>query len=188
MTKSEWRQVLLQKRRLLSASDRKTFSQVIAETLLTLPEWRNAKTIGCYLSLSDEVSTRLFIQTGLAQKKAFAAPVIQPSARSLEFSLFNGFEELISGPHNILQPKNHLKYIFKNTDLMIVPGVGFDLSGTRLGYGGGFYDRYLKTCPALTIGLGFECQLVPLLPKTDDDVCVSRLITEKRVAVFQPPG
>jgi 5-formyltetrahydrofolate cyclo-ligase len=84
----------------------------------------------------------------------------------------------------IWQPPQDHPVGAEQLDLLIVPGVGFDRTGHRLGYGGGFYDHYLEHYPGWTIGLGFDCQLVDALPRQPHDHPIRMLITEKGVLRF----
>lgn len=185
MNKIEIRRRLLAARRALSPADRSLFGHRIAERIAAMPAWRAADCIGCYLSLPDEVPTLELIQQALSAGKTVAAPVTHWQEKRLTFQRVRNLSEMDLGPMGILQPRGETMAPEK-IDLMLVPGVGFDLKGFRLGYGQGFYDRYLADYPGPTLGLAFDLQIVPELPVSGTDVPVRQIATEVRI--YQPPA
>jgi 5-formyltetrahydrofolate cyclo-ligase len=93
--------------------------------------------------------------------------------------------DLRMGNYNILEPREEcLRPVSpERLDVVLMPGVAFDLTGGRLGYGGGYYDRFLESCSprCLLIALAFELQIVEHVPCADHDIHIHKIVTEKRV-------
>jgi 5-formyltetrahydrofolate cyclo-ligase len=180
VSKTAIREKLLRARRALQPEARRSFSRRIVQQVLVLPEWSFSQCIGIYLSLPDEVSTTGLVHAAISAGKTLAAPVINLKTRSLVFRSFNNPDDLRPGPRGILQPVNGSVIVPEKIALLIIPGVGFDLNCHRLGYGKGFYDRFLPECPGFRLGLAFEVQLIDSLPTTPLDQPLHRVLTEKR--------
>ncbi|MEW6517191.1 MAG: 5-formyltetrahydrofolate cyclo-ligase [candidate division FCPU426 bacterium] len=186
MEKQEWRQHFLQARRSLSALQRISFSAAIHRQVLNHPAWHRARTIGFYFAFPDEVQTHSLLQSAWKRGKKIAAPVINRWRQNIEFRLLSSIPPWPL-PHKqmtrlpIMQPLPA-----ERLDLVLVPGVGFDERGIRLGFGKGYYDRFFKSCRAFRMGLAYESQLTSCLPSREWDVPVDCLITEKRSIVTAP--
>jgi len=158
----------------------------IIQRLLKLDEYRYASTIMTYLDFRNEVRTGELVKRAMADGKRVAVPLTDQSSGMLTPSSLNFYpDELEPGAWGILEPK--LKCVRpldpRELDLIVVPGVAFDRRGNRLGYGGGFYDRFLqRTSPeALYIAPAYEMQLCDRVPQSSEDVRMHCLITEERV-------
>jgi 5-formyltetrahydrofolate cyclo-ligase len=180
MDKALLRQRLQTARSALTVAERQRYGQAISAALFALPVWQAANLVACYLSLPDEVPTQPVIQAAWRAGKRVAAPVTNLSSGDLTFHSFRSPEELRAGPLGILQPNGN-PVPLEQIDLMVVPGVGFDLKGNRLGFGRGFYDRVLTAYRGPSIGLAFEVQLVTELPVTPRDRPVDQVLTEQRI-------
>ncbi len=180
MTKAEIRSKM--KERLLSQGkeEKREKDRIIKEKLSALPEFKESKTIGFYISLASEVDTVALIDEALRAGKTVLAPVI--AGDDLRFHRIEDRKaDLAEGPCGILQPKKSREKPFPNDqmDLVIVPGVAFSKEGARLGKGRGFYDRFLKDLPRRVkrIGLAYDLQIIQDLPVTPQDVPVDTVIT-----------
>jgi 5-formyltetrahydrofolate cyclo-ligase len=172
-------------------------SSQIQDVLLELPEFRNAKTVSFYVTKpgSGEVDTEHMIKASLRMGKRVLLPVVEKTAKRLALSELMDFEaELAPGAFNVPEPKPEYRRPTpaSECDLIIVPGVAFDLHGHRLGFGGGYYDRFLREVASLRlgipfVGLAYELQVVDSLPHTGHDVAVHILVTEKRILRFRAP-
>jgi 5-formyltetrahydrofolate cyclo-ligase len=180
MDKTALRRELLGMRRSIPENDRERLGEQIRGRVLELPEWKNARTVGCYLALSDEVPTRELVSQAWAEGKVVAAPVIRPDRKDMRFHIFTSWSQLRAGPMNIEEPVAGEQLPPERLDLLLVPGVGFDLRGYRLGYGKGFFDRFLGRFTGWSVGLAFEVQIVPELVLTPSDRPVNLVITERR--------
>ncbi|ACI20144.1 5-formyltetrahydrofolate cyclo-ligase [Dictyoglomus thermophilum] len=170
------RKELKEKRRKIEEKEEK--SHQIFHNLQKLTIWKNAKIINTYVSLEDEVDTRFIIYHGLIEGKRIFCPIIVKD--DLKFGEIFSFNDLKKGPLGILQPEKST--IVKHFDLIIVPGIAFDKRGYRIGYGKGYYDKFLnKMKETIKIGLTFDDLLFEELPYEDHDQKVDIVITEKRI-------
>lgn len=198
--KVELRQKILSTRKALSDVERARESQLLAEQLFALPVWQAAKCVGLYASAPDEVVTDSIIQSALDNGKIVALPKVTSNPvipaqvgiqktnnqqSTLIWHTIASLDDLEIGAFGIREPKIRTRDEGQGTkevaglaslDLLLVPGVAFDLAGGRLGYGGGFYDRTLQnfTCP--TISLALRCQIVHEVPMEAHDVRVGQVI------------
>jgi len=160
-------------------------SLAIARQVFRLPEVAAASRLMFYAAVNSEVDTWPMIKQALRENKLVCLPAVEKSTRLLQaFQVRDLEQDLRVGSLGIREPRNDRCPIFTPQDLqvVIVPGVGFDLEGFRLGYGGGYYDRFLRQVPkAKFIALAFECQIVPRLPREEHDIPVHVLVTKERV-------
>jgi 5-formyltetrahydrofolate cyclo-ligase len=158
-------------------------SRIIKERLYSLDDYKESIIILFYVSYDNEVSTHDMIKETLKKGKRVIVPFIDED-RSMLLSELRRWSELTLGAYNILQPKReYLRVVDPDEiDLIIVPGIGFDMHGNRIGHGFGYYDDLLKkTKKAKKYGLAFESQIIDLVPCEKHDVKVDRIITEERV-------
>lgn len=141
--------------------------------------WKNAKTVAMYMAIRNEVDCSLLLQKAKAEGKQILLPkIVEQAARKMEFVLFQ--DALQPGPWGIMEPVGPPANM--KIDLLIAPGAAFDLNGNRLGYGGGFYDRYITNHPQLigkVVGLCRAFQIVPNVPVDNLDKPVNALCSEK---------
>lgn len=158
-------------------------SEKISENLNRIEEFQNASHILFYVSFNGEVHTHTLIKKALSSNKKVYVPILETKNYTLTISKLHQFTDLIPGTYGILEPKKekrnsiHLKQI----ETIIVPGVGFDHKGHRLGQGGGYYDWLLTRTNATSIGLAFEFQIKKTIPVEPHDQQVDFIVTEKRV-------
>lgn len=182
--KSEIRTEVLKQRRELPKDQCRADSIVIAKRLLSLKKVQKAETIFLYASYKNEVGTKKLIQKLLSMKKKVALPRVRE--KEMDFFLIRSWEELVLGYQEILEPDGAGQIVVPTKDdVMILPGVVFDRKGNRIGYGGGYYDRYLEqhanTLPCL-IGIGYEMQIFSdIIPAETFDRQVDFVVTEKKV-------
>ncbi len=159
----------------------------IEKRLLGLSDFGRAKTILFYASIKNEVQTLAAIKRALALGKRVVLPVTEHGSKELGLYELTSADELKAGHLGIPEPSRSKKVDPADIDLIIVPGVAFDLHGDRLGYGIGYYDRLLKKTTAHKIALAFDFQVVPALPREEHDVRVDKIITESGVIECRPP-
>jgi 5-formyltetrahydrofolate cyclo-ligase len=169
-------------------------SALIKKSLFGLPEFARARTIAFYVAKksNNEVETEEMIRESLAVGKRVLVPVVDKASGKILFHELQDYDsELSPGAYGIPEPKPACRRIVRasESEVVIVPGLAFDLQGHRLGYGGGYYDRLLRELTSrrpspLFIGLAYEFQVVDRLPRTHRDVPVDILVTEKRVLHF----
>ncbi|MCM8771892.1 MAG: 5-formyltetrahydrofolate cyclo-ligase [Candidatus Omnitrophica bacterium] len=158
-------------------------SRKIQEFFLLSEFYKNSKIIFTYFHFDKEVKTDLIIEKSLEEKKVVCIPYIDWKNKIIIPSIINSFRD-IDTSRKIPAPKT-LNLLDKNLiDIIIVPGVAFDIYKNRIGMGGGFYDRFLKEVPSKIkkISFAFEFQvLTKRLPVNEEDVKVDAIITEKRI-------
>ncbi|HQP91111.1 MAG TPA: 5-formyltetrahydrofolate cyclo-ligase [Candidatus Omnitrophota bacterium] len=180
--KKEIRQVVLKKLKNHKEEERLKKSSKIAGKLFLLKEYLKAKTVLFYLSFDGEVDTLRMIKDAMKQGKKVAVPAILKEARELVPSILEDLDaDLKGGPYGVLHPRE--EYIrpipLEKIDLVIVPGLAFDVAGNRLGRGMGYYDRFLSRLPKDTpvIGLAFDFQIIDDFPPLEPhDLSVSKVL------------
>ncbi|MCL2337940.1 MAG: 5-formyltetrahydrofolate cyclo-ligase [Firmicutes bacterium] len=188
--KKELRKSVLSARNRLTAEEIKDNSHAVGDRFLTLEAYLRANTVMAYVNFSSEVQTGTIIRDALHRGKKVVVPITDVANKKLTPSQLLHFpEDLIPGTWGILEPRPECVRPVQpaEIDLVIVPGVAFDTSGNRLGYGGGFYDRFLlHTKPdCLYAALAFEMQIRPNVYPGEYDLPVHLLCTEKRVLDFR---
>ena len=184
LEKQRLREEHLAAREALSEQERSVLDNRITQKLLATSEYAEATTVLTYVSVSSEVSTRMFIECALRDGKTVAVPRCLPG-HCLEFVAIASLEQLVAAPFNLLEPAKELPAVTedqKNNSICIVPALLVDTKGYRLGYGAGFYDRFLSTYPGKKICLAYQQNLSQtMLPHTASDVAVDVVITESDV-------
>ena len=184
LQKQRLREERLAAREALSEQERSVLDGRITQKLLATSEYAEATTVLTYVSVSSEVSTRMFIEYALRDGKTVAVPRCLPG-HCLEFVAIASLEQLVAAPFNLLEPAKELSALTedqKNNSICIVPALLVDTKGYRLGYGAGFYDRFLSTYPGKKICLAYQQSLSrTTLPHTAFDVAVDLVITESEV-------
>lgn len=181
-TKKSLREKILTLLRNHKEEDRVAKSRIIFDKLLKLPEFRKALTILFYFPFDGEVNTVEMIKQAQKLGKRIGLPRIMKGKKRIIPAIVHSVEEdLEPGPYGIKQPKRgRLQALDVQTlDMVVVPGVAFDKCNNRLGRGGGYYDRFLKSLSSFTptVGLAFDFQIVDYLPQQKEhDIPVSRVL------------
>lgn len=176
MTKKELRRQLLSLRASLGKDKQREFSKQIWENVEKLEEFKKANKIGVYLDFGSEVKTFSYLEK-LTRKKEIFVPRLR--GKEMDFVRFNGPEGLKAGAYGILEPIEGKICPPEELELILAPGLGFTLEGGRLGYGGGYYDKYLTQTRAAVFALAFEIQILDKLPIESWDYPLDGLISEK---------
>ena len=184
LEKQRLREERLAARETLSEQERSVLDDRITQKLLATSEYVEATTVLTYVSVSSEVSTRMIIESALRDGKTVAVPRCLPG-HCLEFVAIASLEQLVAAPFNLLEPSRELPALTEDqmsNAICIVPALLVDTKGYRLGYGAGFYDRFLSTYPGKKICLAYQQNLSrTMLPHTAFDVAVDLVITESDV-------
>jgi len=171
MRKKELRQEALQKRK---AAYSLSASILICKRAASLPVFQKASTVMLYLPTKTEVDTSyLFSVCHRYGKKIYTPRVLDEKNMQAAFVDGTGFRQ---GAFGIWEPFGEAG---NEIDLIFVPGVLFDKNGNRIGYGKGYYDRFLQNQNATTVGLAFSCQVVPSLPADAHDIRMDIVLTEE---------
>ena len=178
-TKKQIRQEIFARRRAVSDEQILEDSRKIFETVRSLPEYRNASAVYAYMDCRHEVMTGEFIRSAWADGKTVAVPKVE--GRDMEFFVIDDFSQLSEGYYGIQEPVSGEAARAEDA-LMILPGVAFDRKRRRIGYGGGFYDRYLSVHRRhRTVAVAFEFQLMEEVPSEPTDILPEILVTERHV-------
>lgn len=180
------RQEVISKRKRLNEEEIKEKSEAIASKLLNLPQYRSCDNLLIYADAKGEVKTDDIINKALNSGKRVYLP-LTAADYSMDFYRIDSLHDLECGEFGIMSPKeDHLK-LLKASDIgsksiCVVPGVAFDKQGNRLGYGKGFYDRYLgrMKIPFL-IGLSYEFQITESIDAGKYDIPMNMIITENNI-------
>ena len=178
MDKKALRREIGAKKRALSAAEIEARSAILADKLYATGQYRQARSLYAYLSFNQEVRTSPIIQRAWADGKRVAVPKVVGD--DMVFIWIDSFDNLApQGAFNITEPIENGPVASDETALILMPGLAFDPQGHRVGYGGGFYDRYLAAQPHHpTVALCYDFQLYDHLDVEDHDVFVDVVITE----------
>lgn len=164
----------------LSANEKRQIEQRLANQLFATEIWRQATTIGITYATDVEWDTTLIIERAWQEKKTIAMPKVDPAKKQMFFYRIKSFNDLAIGYAKIKEPiVEQTEMIAKEQiDLLIVPGVVFDEQGYRIGFGGGYYDRFLADFKQTTVSLVSNLQLMKQIPTEKHDIPVQYIITE----------
>jgi 5-formyltetrahydrofolate cyclo-ligase len=167
----------------LSKPTYEDYSYKIAKNLYDQEDWIQAKVIGVTISKQPEVDTYQIIRRAWESGKVVVAPKCHPKEKILTFHKITQFSQLESVFYGLLEPVIEKTVEVKpyDIDLLMVPGLAYTREGYRLGFGGGYYDRYLPNFKGKTISLAFHFQVIPQFPIEKHDIPVSKLITNDEV-------
>ncbi len=163
-------------------------SRIVFEKLKELSEYKSADNILVFVSTKSEIDTTEYIEQILFQKeKNIYVPKVDVSTKTMDFYKIESFDDLAESYMGILEPVSGEKYVpnSKHKDLCLIPGLCFDESGYRLGYGGGFYDKYLCDCDITKVMIAFSEQKSTVPLNIDElDVKMNYCITDERIYCF----
>ena len=179
--KTTIRELMKQKRQDLDEPAFLLYSRAIYNTLVHLPVFVQADCIGIYISTDHEVDTRQLI-SDYVKEKQICVPKVH--GRTMDFYHINDLNETKPGVFGILEPVTDERVTPEKIDLMIVPLLAYDHAGNRIGYGGGYYDRYLSDvhCPAIALAFSFQ-EMAAIAPEVHDQP-LTALINEKGLISF----
>lgn len=181
--KTELRNAAKEFRQKLLKENKDKLDKKITDSFLSLPEYRKAETVLCYVSTEIEVDTFDIMKAVLSDNKKLAVPKCVDGTRFMDFYYIESFSQLEKGTFGVLEPKPGIckKLEDLSHGLCIVPALMFDTSGFRLGYGKGYYDRYLSKFGGLTAGLAYEGGIKLKLPHGKHDKKTDIIISEKNI-------
>ncbi len=184
-TKIAIRKMIVQKREELGGLEKEEKNIAIAQRLFGMDEFKKSKTIFCFLSTSFEVQTERIIRESLRLGKQVLVPLLEPGGENLKASRIPSMDiDFVIGEYGVRQPAPKFRNIvpFANIDFVVVPGLAFDNFGNRIGYGGGFYDKFFKkiTRDVSRVAVSYDFQLFNLVPHSHSDEPVHFLITETK--------
>ena len=177
---------MLKKRQLLSEIE---ISDAEIQMLKILQNWdffKKANSIHIYISKKYEPKTSKIIKFCWNKSKVVNVPCVIPGTETLFHSELNSFNDLSKGDFGVLEPspKKRIASKTESFDLIIVPGIAFDINGGRIGYGKGFYDRFLVQTKAFRLALAFDFQVIESIPTELHDVPMNGIITESKILLI----
>ena len=178
------RNKILSRRDSLNIKEKESIDNSIFNKLISTDLYKKSKSIFIYLSFGTEIDTKKIINRAFQDKKEVYIPKIYKKDKSMKAIRLNSFEDLNKNSMGILEPIDDSDYINKEEiDLIIVPGVVFDLNGNRIGYGGGYYDRYLEDIKKVSnkVALAYDLQIVDFIDPEAHDISVDYIITNTKV-------
>ena len=176
--KSELRKQVLQEMKAISQEQKQFIDQALTEQLLQHPFYQEAKVIATYLSFPHEFQTQELIEQALKDGKKVLIPKTYPKGR-MNFVVYDP-QQLVKTSFGLLEPQGDLEVVdASQIDLIHVPGLAFTTEGYRIGYGGGYYDRYLKHFSGNTLSTVYPCQIRDFIPE-DHDIPVQEVLVDER--------
>jgi 5-formyltetrahydrofolate cyclo-ligase len=179
------RKQVLSVRNQLSGKEVQTLSESIFNNLTESSFFTDAAHVMVYLDFKGEVQTDAVINHCLAQGKKVYIPICIPETHEISISRITSLEDLETGHFGIREPKlQHIRLGDSSLiDLVLVPGVAFDKKGNRIGFGAGYYDRFLKRLKegAVSAALAYSFQIVDHIPSDEYDIPVDYIVTEKGI-------
>lgn len=172
------RKEIFLKRDLLAKSQVENLSNKIHNNVLHWDKFINASTVMVYSNYKNEVITKGIIEDCFRMNKRVVLPKVLKESHDILPCIIGGFDELIPGVYGILEPDGSNVIEKGEIELVIVPGVAFDMNGDRIGHGAGYYDRFLGDYAGIKAGICYGLQIVVNAWPNEMDIKMDFLITE----------
>tara|TARA_Y100000780_G_scaffold129134_1_gene116202 strand:- start:741 stop:1307 length:567 start_codon:yes stop_codon:yes gene_type:complete len=179
-SKNSLRQTMIKIRNSLATKILDKLSDDIQIKIIDMNEFTYANTVAVYHSIRSEVRTLKILNEVLNMNKKLTLPKVVNATEIVFVQIKDLENDLEVGKYKIMTPKEHCEQL-ENIDLVIVPGIAWDKQGNRIGYGQGYYDRYLSRFRTNSIGLAYDFQVFEEIPHQKNDFCVSMIVTDKRI-------
>jgi 5-formyltetrahydrofolate cyclo-ligase len=186
--KSDLRRRLREEIKAIAPEERRRASLAAADLLRRQTIWRDGQTILFYAATTGELDLTILLEEALAAGKTVALPAFVADSGAYDaFVVRHLANDCVSGKFGILEPKPDCPRLPLNRlDLILVPGVAFDVTGQRLGRGQGFYDRLLAGVTAVKCGVAFDLQIAEQIPAETHDIRMNCLLTPTRWRQLSP--
>ncbi len=182
MDKKILRKRLLEKRKSLDKTEKAKWDKIISEKIINSDYWQKAEQVLVFSSTDDEFDTKHIIECCKAQSKEIFYPLCTDRNGNMEFFKVDSADDLVLGMYNIFEPKSTCeKYIQKEDDLVIVPCLSADRKKNRIGYGKGYYDRFLKDFNGVSVSPCYDILLEDEIPTDKYDMKINIIVTDKEV-------
>ncbi|MBQ8255013.1 MAG: 5-formyltetrahydrofolate cyclo-ligase [Clostridia bacterium] len=185
--KKKLREELLQLRGEISNDEREYAEAAVVSKLLSLASFRFAETVLLYYPIKGELNVLPIVDAAIKAGKKVAFPLCDAESSTMTYHVVSDISELKAGSYGIPEPNSELPLYTpskEKNDLIIIPAVCFDRQGYRIGYGKGYYDRYMGSFGGTAVGVTFHKLLRPSVPRGRFDKHVSLIVTEK--GAFSP--
>ena len=186
--KAELRKTIIAERKAID--NKQQISEDVFKLLSSSRLYVDADVVFCYASLDDEISTDLLMKKVLADGKTLALPYCVDDKGNMDFYYVESFDDLVSGMFGVREPninKCELAECPENA-IIIVPAMCFDEKGYRLGYGKGYYDRYLQNNTLISVGLCYNSLVKKEIPHDSFDIPVDYIVTESQILACDDGG
>ena len=178
--KAELRKQVLQEMKAIPREQKQAMDQALTDQFLKHPFCQEAKVIATYLSFPHEFQTQELIEQALRDCKKVLIPKTYPKGR-MDFVVYDP-QQLVKTSFGLLEPQGNLEVVdASQIDLIHVPGLAFTIRGYRIGYGGGYYDRYLEQFTGHTLSTVYPCQIRDFSPENHDIPVQEVLIDERNL-------
>lgn len=163
----------------IDTEEKKRMEAMIIQRVCALKEYKEAITVFCYLSSKHEVNTRALIERCWEDNKIVAIPKCDKKDYSMKFFAINSYQDIRVNEYGFGEPYENKLISQTQNSICIVPGLVFDYRGNRIGYGAGYYDRFLANYPGCKIGITYHAFMQSYLPKERFDQRLDYILTEK---------
>lgn len=187
MDKKSIRKNILKIRDDLDTYEKRSMDDILEKTFLNSEEYMSAKNIFIYISYGSEINTKNIILKALKDNKNVYVPRIEIKTKNMDAVKFISFDKLVKNAYGILEPSKDEIFVDPNKlDLIVVPGVAFDNNKGRMGYGAGYYDRYLNKINEKDyrrinkVALAYDFQIIDEVPMEKNDVPIDCIITTSK--------
>ncbi|MCD7033107.1 5-formyltetrahydrofolate cyclo-ligase [Metabacillus sp. GX 13764] len=183
MNKEAYRKLMKEKLSRIDEEDFKQLCRQIHTNTLSLREWDEARIIGITISAGREIDTEPLIRAMWEQGKRVAVPKCIPKTKEMIFHSITSYSQLETVYFGLMEPVPEKTELVRKDeiDLAVIPGLIFDKRGYRIGFGGGYYDRWLSDYSGESISLALQMQVGEKIPKESFDLPVKKIITESEV-------
>ena len=178
------RKELTEKRKMLSGPEKEKYSFELYQNICSLDEFKNADTVMSFWPLENETDVKKINKAVLDMGKTLALPLCEKKSPDMNFRIIRSFDELEKGSYSIYEPKECCPIFMPKDDgktVCLVPALGYDNEGFRIGYGGGYYDRYLSKYGITAIGVVYHPFITAKLPRSEFDKAVHILVTDREI-------
>lgn len=182
--KASLRASYLSKRRNMDKDRKKELDDSVCQKILESNTFKNGEIVLSYMPKTEEIDIRPVLEEALRQGKRVAFPLCDPTRREMSFHFVDSLDMLKPGHFGLLEPdENYEKYdcSSKQNAICIIPGIVFDKKGYRIGYGGGYYDRYLSKFKGMKLGIVYYDSIINMVPRSKFDFSVDVLISERGI-------
>jgi len=179
--KKQVRKYMLDKRDKCNNQKRSGWDSIIFNKFISSEYYKSAKLIFIFVSFRSEVDTLSIIKKAIEDGKTICVPKVISKEEGMKVFKISGLDDLESGYYEILEPLKKCEEIsIKDIDLVVMPGAAFDLEGGRIGYGGGFYDRFLLKIDdnVKKLALAYKFQVLDSVPMDENDIRADMIITD----------
>lgn len=188
LSKKEIRDLVIKKRDRICLEQRAKWDEEIYETLINSEFYKNADVIFTFVSFKSEVDTHRFINHGLEDNKIICVPRVPSKQEGIEVYRINSFSDLHRGYFGILEPAGDCRRVDSHDiGLILMPGLAFDRKGGRIGYGGGFYDRFIGNMnrEVVKLAIAYHFQIIDDVPVDEHDIRVDGIITDEDMIIIK---